>query len=232
MGKSDALFFVFLRTDAPIRVWITACLVCALLFVCCTSDPGAKLEAEGWIRLFDGTSLTDWEVTNFGGEGRVRVSDGAIILPYGETLTGVTYTGEVPRNQYEVMVEAQRVQGNDFFCALTFPVEEQYCSLIVGGWGGSIVGLSSIDGLDASENETTLVRSFENHRWYLIRLRVANGRIEGWIDGEQVVNLDLEGIHLDIRPEVRLSRPLGIASWQTTAAVRKIYLRKLDNTSR
>ena len=33
--------------------------------------------------------------------------------------------------------------------------------LIVGGWGGTVVGLSSIDGMDASENETTITESLK-----------------------------------------------------------------------
>jgi len=32
--------------------------------------------------------------TNFGGEGNVSVSDGAIRMDWGETLTGITYQGE------------------------------------------------------------------------------------------------------------------------------------------
>ena len=59
-------------------------------------------------------------------------------------------------SDYEVTLEAMRVDGNDFFCGMTFPAGKDPCTLIVGGWGGTVVGLSSINGMDASENETTI----------------------------------------------------------------------------
>ena len=37
---------------------------------------------------------------------------------------------------------------------------------------GGVVGLSSIGGFDASENETTQFVEFKNGQWYKIRLRV------------------------------------------------------------
>ena len=77
------------------------------------------------------------------------------MLDFGSSMTGVTYQGkDLPRTDYEIRLEAQRIDGTDFFCGLTFPVHDAHLSLIVGGWGGSLVGLSSLDGKDASRNET------------------------------------------------------------------------------
>lgn len=174
--------------------------------------------------LFDGQTLEGWEITNFGPQGPVSVSGGNIMLGMGDGCTGVTWKGYFPVMNYEVSLEAKRVSGIDFFCGLTFPVDDSFCSLIVGGWAGNTVGISSIDRKDASENETTLLRSFETDRWYTIRTKVTPGRIEAWIDDEQVVNLETAGKELSVRPEVGLSRPFGIASWRTTAAIRNIRL--------
>ncbi len=90
---------------------------------------------------------------------------------------------------YEVALDAMRLMGSDFFCGLTVPVGETFCSLIVGGWGGSLLGISSVEGMDASENETTKFTNFESGRWYRIRLRVTEKRIEGWIDKEKLIDL-------------------------------------------
>lgn len=180
----------------------------------------------GWVSLFDGKSLEGWKVTQFGPQGVVDVVNGELILGMGDGCTGVTYTGDFPEMNYEVSLEAKKVSGQDFFCGMTFPIDTTYCSLIVGGWGGPVVGLSTIDGLDGSENETRTLQKFETGTWYHIRLKVTPGKIEAWIDNEKLVDFNTEGHKLSIRPEVSLSRPFGICSWVTTAALRDIRLKE------
>ncbi|MAT15222.1 MAG: hypothetical protein CMJ46_08135 [Planctomyces sp.] len=180
-----------------------------------------------WVSIFDGKTLDGWKATKFGGEGEVFVKDGALMIKFGADLSGANYTKPTPENDYEVELEAKRVDGSDFFCGLTFPVDESPCTLIVGGWGGGLCGLSSINGNDASENKTTSFQSLENDRWYKIRLRVEPHRIQAWIDDEQIVNAYTEGDKLSIRSEVSLSKPFGISTWQTTAALKNIRIRKL-----
>lgn len=177
--------------------------------------------------LFDGESMEGWEITNFGTQGPVSISGNSIILGMGDGCTGITWTGDFPKIDYEVSLEAKKVSGNDFFCGMTFPVGKSYCSFIVGGWGGPVVGLSTIDGHDASENETRTLKKFEHDKWYKIRLKVSGQKIEAWIDDEKIVDFNTEGHEIDIRPEVSLSRPFGICSWITTAALRKIKLKEL-----
>ena len=105
--------------------------------------------------LFDGKSLEGWKASVFGGDGEIKLSNDSLSLGMGDPLTGVSYSGsDLPRNHYEVSLEARRVSGNDFFCCLTFPVDDSHCSLVVGGWAGSIVGLSCLDEKDAARNET------------------------------------------------------------------------------
>jgi len=211
------------------RSRIRAVLLLFSVLLGCTAGGIAGQEGDatdaGWISLFDGKTLEGWEITQFGGEGPVFVKDGSIILSYGEMLTGITWKGEFPKSNYEIELEAARLQGSDFFVGLTFPVRDSFCSLILGGWGGAVVGLSSIDGMDASENETSTLRGFKRGRRYRIRLRVTDEKIEAWIDGEQIVDLETAGRKIDVRPEVRLSCPLGIASYQTRSALRLIRYR-------
>ncbi|MFB0556148.1 MAG: hypothetical protein ACETWQ_22830, partial [Phycisphaerae bacterium] len=45
------------------------------------------------ISLFDGKSLGQWAVTDFGGQGDVYVKDGAIYMEMGNDMTGVNWTG-------------------------------------------------------------------------------------------------------------------------------------------
>jgi hypothetical protein len=186
-----------------------------------------ELDPYVWKDLFDGETLAGWKVPEFGGEGEVRVEDGTIVFEMGASMTGITYTGEVPRTNYELSLEGTRLDGVDFFCTTTFPVGEEPCTLVVGGWGGTVVGLSNVDFYDASDNLTTTFHSFENGQWYKVRLRVTDAKIEAWIDDEQVVDQPREGHEFDIRYEVELCQPLGVSSWITKAAVRNIRLRRL-----
>lgn len=182
--------------------------------------------------LFDGKALGLWKATEFPNPGPVTVRDGCVVLGSGHNLTGITWTGPVLRMNYEISLKAKRVAGADFFCGLTFPVGEEYCSLICGGWGGVLVGISCIDFRDADDNETGVGYDFEPDRWYTIRVRVTPDLIEAWIDSDQVVELETADRTLTVRDEVDESRPLGIATWRTTGAVRDIAIEKLDPTPR
>lgn len=186
------------------------------------------LAKDGWKPLWDGRTLAGWQITDFAGRGDVKVENGNLVLESG-IMTGVNWTNAaaLPRVNYEVALDAMRVEGSDFFCGLTFPVGPNPCSLIVGGWGGGVVGLSNIDSQDAANNDTTKYMNFDNGRWFAIRVRVTATNISAWIDGDRVVDADTEGRSISIRPEVEASQPLGIASWSTTAAIRNVRLRRL-----
>ncbi|HLP72260.1 MAG TPA: DUF1080 domain-containing protein [Bacteroidales bacterium] len=178
--------------------------------------------------IFNGKDLSGWEITNFGPQGPVMVSKGEIILGMGDGCTGITYKKPFPLLDYVVCLEAKKVAGNDFFCGMTFPVDKEPCTLIVGGWAGTTVGLSSINGNDASENRTTTLMKFEKDRWYEICLSVRKNEIKAWIDDSLVVDFKRKDERLSIRPEVFLSQPFGIASWNTTAALRNIRVTRLE----
>lgn len=182
-----------------------------------------------WKALFDGKQLGKWKSTNFGGEGEVEVVDQALILNAGEPMTGVTWQDNksIPTSNFEIELQAKRTQGIDFFCGLTFPVKKDHCTFVVAGWAGAIVGLSNIDGFDASENSTTKYMSFKDNQWYTIRVRVTDDDILCWIDDKQVVNQYLEGKKISTRPEVLASRPLGISAYQSTAHLRNLRIREL-----
>jgi hypothetical protein len=208
-----------------------SCLLLIIGLIACAVVPAPQVRAQSdgakWISLFNGEDLGGWEVTNFGPQGPVRIVDSTIVLHMGDAMTGITWTEDFPRVNYEIVLEAMRIDGHDFFCGLTFPVKDDPCSLIIGGWGGGVVGLSSLDGLDASENETSSFRRFESDRWYAVRLRVTDDSIKAWIDDKPVVDVSTVNREISIRVEVSLSRPLGIASWRTTAALRNLAYRHL-----
>lgn len=179
--------------------------------------------------LFDGQTLTGWELVDLGPGGKAEAKEGAILLSKGNPITSLVWRGEkLPHVNYELTMQARRIEGDDFFATVTFPVKESYCSLVLGGWGGGVIGLSSLDGADASENETTDYFQFEAKRWYKIRVRVTDTRIQAWIDDKQVVNVDYSDKTISVRIEMELSKPLGLSSYQTTGEVRGIQVRSLS----
>jgi hypothetical protein len=206
-------------------------LVCLpLLFFVLLLSPAVRAQNTdaGWQPLFDGRSLANWEPTPFGGEGAVKVEHNQIVLETGRSLTGITWTGrELPKTNYEIALEAMRVEGHDFFAGVTFPVGDSHCSLILGGWGGSVVGLSSINFQDASENETSQSMDFTNGKWYEVRIRVTSEKIQTWLDGRQIIDQAIKDNKISVRMEVEASKPLGIATWKTKGAVRNIRMRRL-----
>jgi len=182
-----------------------------------------------WQSLFDGKSLRGWRETPFTGRGQVRVENGTIVLGPGKPMTGVTWAGSFPRSNYEIRFEGARLEGSDFFASMTFPVRDSFCTWVTGGWGGDIVGLSSLDGWDASENETRSYFDFEKGRWYALRLRVTDDRITAWIDDQRIADVVITGRSVGLRfGEIELSAPFGFASYATAGGLRKIEYRLLQ----
>ena len=189
-------------------------------------EPAAK---DGWRPLIKSNSLDGWEITQFGGEGDVKVVDGQLVLGMGDPLTGITWKAKnFPTSNFEIKLEAQRIQGNDFLCGLTFPIGDDHASLICGGWGGGVVGLSSVDGNDASENSTSTYLDFKNGQWYSFRVRVDDENVTAWVDDERIFKQERKGRDFSVRAEVMSSRPLGFCVFQSKVAVRNLAWRPLD----
>ncbi|MCS6776613.1 MAG: DUF1080 domain-containing protein [Chloroherpetonaceae bacterium] len=204
------------------------------------APPGTEAETFKpgvWKSLFNGRSLEGWKQTPFSGGGDVQVEPKfrgkgpAIVVRAGLALSGFHWVGRaLPRTRYEIALEALKIDGNDFLCGLTFPVGDTYATLVLGGWGGGVVGISSVDGRDASENETTRYMGFTRDRWYRVRLRVTPARIEAWLDDKPIVDLELAGKTIGLRRgEIDRSIPLGISTYQTSAAFRSIRMRVLEH---
>ena len=225
----------------PFARAIAATLVPFALAGCCTpvdappakpaaTKPAAQATAadDKTISLFDGKTLKNWKSSEFGGDAEPQVEDGKLIVGVGATLSGVTYTGPaLPKVDYEIELDAQKLSGDDFFVGLTFPYKDNFATLVLGGWGGGLVGISSVDNMDAANNDTGTTMNFERKKWYHVKVRATDKKIEAWVDNEQVVNLETEGKKIDLRVDIENARPFGLATYQTAAGYKNIVVRKL-----
>lgn len=211
-------------------------LLCGLIFVGMAGlapsqgdDPDATKSAV--IRLFDGRSLDGWRPIRGTKVGKVEVNAGAINLPAGGPMTGVTTTrADLPTTNYRLTYEAQRTEGNDFFAAATFPVGSSFVTLVNGGWGGSVTGLSLINGESAAENTTNRFVKYQNNVWYRFEVQVTEQAIRCLVDDVEVVAYAHEGTQLKTRLETRVNEPLGFASYRSAGMIRRVEIKRLGPT--
>lgn len=210
-------------------------LSCFSVFALAADPVPTKTAAKDAIVLFDGKSLSNWEKVDVGGSGEVSLENGELVIAQGESVSGAVYkkAQELPLQNYEISLETMRVEGVDFFCGLTFPVGDlKTClTLVLGGWGGAVTGISSIDNMDASENSTSSFQRFADNTWYKVRLQVTPKEIHVWIDGKEVVNVDIEGKKLGVRPgPIESYLPLSLTTYQTRAAYKNIKVTKISSS--
>lgn len=187
---------------------------------------------EVW-RLLEGGWVEGWSAAGFEGEGEVGVKDGVMWLGEGAPMSGMVWKSwsekGLPLVDYVVEYEAMRVRGDDFFGTVTFPVEVegQWVSFVLGGWGGGRIGVSSVDNLDASGNETGGEMVFEEGRWYGVRVEVRRGLLQVWVDGVPVVHLLTRERMLGLRAGMERCAPFGFASYGSEGRVRGVVVRRL-----
>jgi len=196
-------------------------------------SPPAPASAPRVLELFPLEGLDGWRQLDdlIGGGGPVAMESGVLTLGAGNPVNAIVLEASrfpIPDAAYEIEVEAMRVEGRDIFCGLTFPVpgRDACVTLVAGGWGGATTGISSIDGRDASANETMSVQRYENGRWYAIRVRAEPDYLQVWIDGRTVAAINIRGRQVGLRVgEVEQCQPLGFLTWETTARLRDLRVR-------
>jgi len=181
--------------------------------------------------LFNGKDLTGWTVVKddifYDATGKVTVADGSIILEPGQELTGIVWAGKMLTDNYRITLQGRRVAGGDFFCGLTFPVRKGHATLILGGWGGSVVGISNIDGMTAVDGPTTRSIDFTLNKWYDIEVQVAANKLTVALDDSVIIEHEIGDHRFDVWAQMEPLRPLGVATYLTKGAVRNIVVTRL-----
>lgn len=205
------------------RLWAIVLVTSGLASCAASSQPEFT-----WQDLLAEQAIASWQPSEFGISGREEIFSHAIRLSMGNPFTGVTWSGQdLPTENYELEVVARKVMGNDFFCGVTFPVGSSFCTLVSGGWGGSITGLSCIDGNDASENATRTFQRYDMGVDYKFRIRVEGLQVQAWLNDELIVQQPRAETEFSVRSEVEPSIPLGIACYNTEAFISACRIRYL-----
>ena len=187
-----------------------------------------------WTYLFDGKTLKNWVDLEDAGAEKPVVEDGALVLGMGASSTSIKFDEEaagfkLPRENYELEIVSRREMGTDFFSATTFPIGDTCVTLINGGWGGAVLGISSVDDMDASQNSTTSYYNFKNDKWYRFRIQVTKRTLRVWVDGEKEIDYVVEGRRLGTRFEVSRCEPFGLTSWISKGAIKVVRFRALTD---
>ena len=203
------------------------CCLCLLLIGCKESQP------QRW-SLLDAALLPHWVAAEIEGAGKAQISAGEIVLPSGGPMTAVRFDAwesmKLPVTDYAIEFEAMRVEGQDFFGAVTFPVRSlKTCATLVnGGWGGGLVGISNIDEQSANENATRSEHRFVNGQWYRFRIEVRDEEIKCWLDGRLIINASIKARTISLRAgDIEKTAPFGVATYGTTGKVRALVVESL-----
>ncbi len=157
----------------------------------------AEQKAEGWIPLFDGKTLDGWAVKS--GFATYKVEDGAIV---GTTVTNSPNTflcTERSYGDFDLVVEVRLDDGG-----LNSGIQVR--SKLKGeAYGGRVYGpqieiapnvAGYIYGEATGKNWLTQQRPPHKHfvlqQWVPFRIRAKGRKIETWIAGEKITELDLD----------------------------------------
>jgi len=208
-------------------------LVLCLFQTQCGDDKQTAKSLDRW-DLTAAPLLELWQEAQMTTTGHLVREQGGFTMEAGSPMSGTVFPDwekqGLPLTGYRVTYEAMRVSGADFFGSLTFPVGsiDRCLTFVLGGWGGSQVGISNIDGQDASQNSTGSSQNFESGRWYTVKIEVHPEKLMVSYDGKPLVNVDIEGRDLSLRPgEIERCAPFGFATYGTQGRVRRVVVEKM-----
>ncbi len=204
---------------------------CAMLMGCRPAVETPKVHQ--W-DLLDPRFHTYWEKANIPEEGNFSIQNKELTLMPGLPMSGCKFTAwgtlGLPSIHYSIEYEAMRADGDDIFGMCTFPVSshQAHATFVIGGWGGTLTGISSIDFKDASENSTRAEQRFQNGAWHHVRIEVRAEDLRVWVNHKRVVNVSILGRRVSLRPGyIDHCLPFGFATWNTTGKIRHVQIRKL-----
>jgi hypothetical protein len=202
----------------------------ATLLAGCRENPSVEESGKPKVlRLLEPPYAAGWTQAGIPDEGRIGVADAVLSLGLGQPMTGAKFVDwpelALPATGFSIRYEAMRVTGEDFFGTVTFPVpgRDSHVSFVLGGWGGTVTGISSIDFSDANENQTRAEQRFENGQWHGVRIEARPEDLRVWVRERPVVNVSIKGRQTGLRAGfIDHCIPFGFATYGTEGKIRRL----------
>jgi hypothetical protein len=187
-----------------------------------------------WQDLFGAGNKKKWTLVASVAGGipgrRAGVKVGMSVLQAAKGRCGLQWQDEFPRTNYEVTFLANRDEGKRVG-SVVFPVGDVSCAWCLGGTGdGTHMGVGLIDGRGYRDkgNPTKRRWRFEKGRWYSLRLRVTDERIEMWVGKQQVVDLTRANHRFGENDVVETLKPFGFQAFECTLGIKSLRVRTLE----
>ena len=142
------------------------------------------VEGDGWTykKDFSATGTEGWKTPR----GTWKIDDGALRQTSLEEDTAAL-AGDTSWTDYTLHVKAKKLGGSEGFL-VRFHVHDvdNYWQWNIGGWGDTRSSLQRISSGEAQEMGRSAPVTIETGKWYDVRIHVAGGRIECYLDDKLI----------------------------------------------
>lgn len=192
--------------------------------------PFEPLVAGEWRTLFDGEHLGRWEPidtvdTAGGSPGEVTVEGRQILLKPGEPLSGVSWSGPMPAQDFEVTLEA-KVDDAELL-SIAFPIGTDRAAVQLDA-NNRRAGLFSIDGTGLRDDPMAAPFDGAVAGWHQLRIRVTQDHVQAWLNAQPITDQARSGSTFGAPDGYLPLHDLSIFASRGAAALRNIRIRRID----
>jgi hypothetical protein len=182
------------------------------------------------VQLFSIEHRSHWTPSSNQSSPAFIWKENQLIISEGVRLNGLIFNplNNMAWESFELELDVKKINGNDFLCGLTFPVGniKRLVTLVLGGWGGSVNGISCIDGNDAFNNCTASNKDYLFNQWYHVKVQVTPTQITVWVDQECIIDFTHQDRHLSLRSsEIEFYQPFSITTYKTQSEFKNFIYR-------
>lgn len=186
-----------------------------------------------WRSIFDGERLGRWipitriDATDLADPvpGEVEIDGRQLVLNPGDPLTGVSWFGPMPTDEFEVTVETKIDDAE--MLSVAFPVGTERAAIQLDA-GNRKAGLYHVDGTDPRDNPMAAIFDGAVAGWHQLRIRVTAQHVQAWLNGQPIANQDRLESTFGAPDGYHPMHPLSMVASNGSASLRNIRIRTLE----